>query len=161
MNLNLTITDMVSISKKLGSDIPFFFTGGTCYVTGVGENVEKLNQIFIDKININTINLDIRNKTKKMYGFIEEKNFSNGDKTDELKKIIMSSSKIMPSHLYNVFFDIAKIKFNEVSIQSLKMTELFNNCSLSGAGMTLFSISENNFNYKNYKAVDMGFEVAI
>ena len=46
MNLNLTISDMVSISKMLGSDIPFFFTGGTCYVTGVGEKVEKLNRIF-------------------------------------------------------------------------------------------------------------------
>ena len=161
MNLNLTITDMVSISKKLGSDIPFFFTGGTCYVTGVGENVEKLNRIFIDKINLNTINLDIRNKTKKMYGFIQQKNFSNGDKTDELKKLIMSSSKIFPSHLYNVFFDIAKLKFKEVSIQSLKMTELINNCSLSGAGMTLFSISEYNINFKKYKAVDMGLEVVI
>ena len=97
-----------------------------------------------------------------MYGFIEQKNFSNGDKTDELKKLIMSSSKILPSHLYNVFYDIAKLKFKEeVSVQSLKMTELFNNCSLSGAGMTLFSISENNINFKKYKAVDMGLEVVI
>ena len=77
MNLNLTITDMVSISKKLGSDIPFFFTGGTCYVTGVGENVEKLNKIFIDKINLNSINLNIRNKTRKMYGFMRCVNISN------------------------------------------------------------------------------------
>ena len=41
------------------------------------------------------------------------------------------------------------------------MTELFNNCALSGAGMTLFSISENNINFKKYKAVDMGLEIAI
>ena len=73
----------------------------------------------------------------------------------------MSSSKILPSHFYNVFFDIAKLKFKEVNKKSLEMTELFNNCSLSGAGMTLFSISENNINFKKYKAVDMGLEVVI
>ena len=76
MNLNLDISDMVSLSKKLGSDVPFFFFGGTCHVSGFGENIEKLNNIFIDELNLNTINLKINDKTKKMYGLVEAKNYS-------------------------------------------------------------------------------------
>ena len=93
MDLNLDISDMVFLSKKLGSDIPFFFFGGTCHVSGLGENIEKLNNIFIDKFNLNTINLKINDKTRKMYGLVEEKNFSKGDKTNYLKKIIMNLIK--------------------------------------------------------------------
>ena len=159
LDLNLNISDMVLLSKKLGSDIPFFFFGGTCHVSGLGENIEKLNNIFIDEFNLNTINLKINDKTKKMYGFIDEENFSKGDKTNDLKKIIMNSNKVSPNDIYNVFFDIAKFNFKEVNNQSIEMKNLFNNCSLSGAGMTLFSISDKHFNFKKYKTVNAGLEV--
>ena len=159
MDLNLDISDMVFLSKKLGSDIPFFFFGGTCHVSGLGENIEKLNNIFIDKFNLNTINLKINDKTRKMYGLVEDKNFSKGDKTNYLKKIIMKSNKVLPVDFYNVFFDIAKLNFKEVNKKSFEMESLFNNCSLSGAGMTLFSISNKHSNLKKYKAVNTGLEV--
>ena len=50
MNLNLTITDMVSF-KKLGSDIPFSLLEDLL-CNWFGENVEKLNKILlINKLN--------------------------------------------------------------------------------------------------------------
>jgi len=42
--------DLISIGEKIGSDVPFFFTGGLCRVMGKGETVIKmdfkLNNIF-------------------------------------------------------------------------------------------------------------------
>ena len=71
----------------------------------------------------------------------------------------MSSNKVLPVDFYNVFFDIAKLNFKEVNKKSVEMESLFNNCSLSGAGMTLFSISNKHSNLKKYKAVNTGLEV--
>jgi 4-diphosphocytidyl-2-C-methyl-D-erythritol kinase len=47
---NKKIVDLISIGEKIGSDVPFFFTGGLCRVKGKGETVIKmdfkLNNIF-------------------------------------------------------------------------------------------------------------------
>ena len=42
------------------------------------------------------------------------------------------------------------------------MYDNFNNCSLSGAGMTLFSVSNKNFDsnkYKQFFPIDTGIEI--
>lgn len=43
--LNLHITKLLEIGAKVGSDVPFCLTGGTCRVTGKGENVVKINPV--------------------------------------------------------------------------------------------------------------------
>lgn len=35
-------TELAALGKKLGADVPFFFTGGTAYVGGIGEKVQKI-----------------------------------------------------------------------------------------------------------------------
>ena len=42
-NLNLTHQELVSIGQSFGSDIPFFFTGGTALVTGIGDCVQPIH----------------------------------------------------------------------------------------------------------------------
>jgi len=162
LNLKLSTSDMISLSKNIGSDIPFFFFGGTCLVSGQGENIKKLNNIIIDNLNLFSMPFILKNKTKTMYSFINKNNFSSMEKTDNLKKIILASNKVLPENLYNVFFDIAKDKYQEVNEFSKMMEDDFNNCSLSGAGMTLFAISNNNFNpkiYNQFKSVEKGIEI--
>ena len=162
LNLKLSTSDMITLSKNIGSDIPFFFLGGTCLVSGQGENIKKLNNIIVDKFNLFSMPIILKNKTKTMYSFINKNNFSSMEKTDNLKKIILASNKVLPENLYNVFFDIAKDKYQEVNEFSKMMKDDFNNCSLSGAGMTLFAISNNNFNpkiYNQFKSVEKGIEI--
>ena len=162
LNLKLSTSDMISLSKNIGSDIPFFFFGGTCLVSGQGENIKKLNNIIIDNLNLFSMPFILKNKTKTMYSFINKNNFSSMEKTDKLKKIILASNKVLPENLYNVFFNVAKDKYQEVNEFSKMMENDFNNCSLSGAGMTLFAISNNNFNpkiYNQFKSVEKGIEI--
>lgn len=40
--VNLNNTELAEIGKKLGADVPFFFTGGTAYVGGIGEKITPL-----------------------------------------------------------------------------------------------------------------------
>ena len=42
LNWHKSLKDLVKISQKFGSDIPFFLTGGRALVTGVGEKVAPL-----------------------------------------------------------------------------------------------------------------------
>ena len=162
LNLNLSIEEMISLSQKIGSDIAFFYTGGTCLVSGIGEKIEKLNRILIDNFNLFYVPINLKNKTKHMYNLINENNFTDGKKTQELKKLVLNSQKLSPDNFYNVFFDIAKSNFSKLKIHSDEMHSNFNNCSLSGAGMTLFSVSNKNFDpdkYKQFFPIDTGLEI--
>ena len=40
--LNKLIGKEIPATEGLGADIPFFLTGGTAYVTGIGENIEPI-----------------------------------------------------------------------------------------------------------------------
>ena len=162
LSLNLSIDEMVSLSRKIGSDIAFFYTGGTCLVSGLGDKVEKLNNLIVDNFNLLYVPNSMKNKTKEMYNLVNINNFTDGKKTSDLKKYISNSQKIKPDNFYNVFFDIAKINFSSVKLSSEEMIKIFNNCSMSGAGMTLFSVSNKNFNankYKQYYPIDVGLEI--
>lgn len=39
---DLDIPSLTSIGKAIGADVPFFFTGGTAYVSGIGEEIVPL-----------------------------------------------------------------------------------------------------------------------
>lgn len=39
---NLDISSLTSIGKTIGADVPFFFTGGTAFVSGIGEEIVPL-----------------------------------------------------------------------------------------------------------------------
>ena len=67
LNLNLSINEMISFSQKLGSDIAFFYTGGTCLVSGQGDKIEKLNKLIIDNFNLLYVPVNLKNKTSNMY----------------------------------------------------------------------------------------------
>ncbi|MCX8064621.1 MAG: 4-(cytidine 5'-diphospho)-2-C-methyl-D-erythritol kinase [Candidatus Hydrogenedentes bacterium] len=40
--LGLSKEELIKFATKLGADVPFFFTGGTCAVSGIGDFVRKL-----------------------------------------------------------------------------------------------------------------------
>ncbi len=50
-NLKLSKKELTEIGAKIGADVPFFFYGGTCQVSGIGEKItpikKKLPQFFV------------------------------------------------------------------------------------------------------------------
>jgi 4-diphosphocytidyl-2-C-methyl-D-erythritol kinase len=41
-NLNLSLSQLMSIGLKLGADVPFFLAGHNAWVSGIGENIEPI-----------------------------------------------------------------------------------------------------------------------
>jgi len=54
-SLNWSRKKLAKIGEGLGSDLPFFFQGPTAWVTGRGEEVEKMNSAFANGIFASTV----------------------------------------------------------------------------------------------------------
>ncbi len=62
-NLNYAFEDLRDIGKRLGSDVPFFFCGGTALGTGRGTEISLLDDFSESKLLIVTPNVDVSTKT--------------------------------------------------------------------------------------------------
>ena len=62
--------DMITISSRLGADVPFFLTGGTCICEGVGEIVTELPDL--SGVNIILVKPQVGVGTKECYELSDE-----------------------------------------------------------------------------------------
>ena len=88
-NLNLSQKELTKIGLKIGSDIPFFFYGGTCKVEGIGEKITPVKKP-ISKFFV-IFRPHKRIETKKMYEFFDKTGRSfleiNREICPEIKKL--------------------------------------------------------------------------
>jgi 4-diphosphocytidyl-2-C-methyl-D-erythritol kinase len=113
-NLNLSSKELAKIGFKTGSDLPFFFYGGTCRVEGSGQKISKVKKklpaFFI------LFRPHKRIETKKVYSLYDRKG----------KSFLEINRKICP--------DVKKVE---------KYFSGFNlKASLSGSGPTMFCRAE-------------------
>ncbi len=114
-NLKISKRELVKIGIKIGSDVPFFFYGGTCVVGGIGEKIapikKKLPNFFV------LFRPHKRIETKKMYELCDK----TGGSFLEINRQICPEIKKLEKYL--VGFNL-KVK-------------------LSGSGPTIFSEVKN------------------
>ena len=143
--LELSLSELISIGINIGSDVPFLIAGGCAIVSGKGEIIQDLptpdfgNIIIFSPIDLEFNNVD---KTKKMFKNITDKHYSDGKKTKTLAEYIMQK-KFNYSLLFNVF---NLLTYNSDSEQKLRsyINELgFKNIYLSGSGPSLYVFTEN------------------
>jgi 4-diphosphocytidyl-2-C-methyl-D-erythritol kinase len=142
-NIKTTQQELNSIATKLGADIPFFLTSGTCLCEGIGEIVTSLNNINnLDMILVNPafgvstvevykkINFPLTSPVKinKIKNLICNRSFNN-------KEAFKSCFNRLEEFIFVDFTTIAKIKslLNKLGCVSL----------LSGSGATVFGIFDN------------------
>lgn len=114
--LNLHHEKLMGIGAKIGSDVPFCLTGGTCRVTGRGEHVERINPqtgsafiLAIPKIQVST---------KEVYA-----EFDRAGKSDGGNELEAAAARKAP--------EIKKIK-------DLLIRSTGGNWKMSGSGPSLF-----------------------
>lgn len=139
--LNLNAVELSQIASDLGSDVPFFITGGTCHGKGRGNElssllapIEEYAVIFSPSKSI------IEEKTKRMYGMITGNHFSNGSKTRELIEAI-TTAKPVAQLLFNVFDSVATLAYSSYSgtksaLDSISPAPF----TLAGSGPSLFAL---------------------
>ena len=150
-NLKLEYETILSLSMKLGSDVPFFINGGSQFCFGRGEILEKYNSkfdygvILLKNPNISISTADIYKKYGKEFC---SKNYTESNKTNAIR----NSLRINGFHNQNYSGQMIKVK-NDLQVivekendsvrQALYILSNLKNCfsfSMSGSGPTCFAL---------------------
>lgn len=121
----LKIEDLRELGEKIGSDVPFCLVGGTCWVRGRGEIVERVeNKAEKDKHYILVVP-ELKVSTKWAYEAWDEKRFKGKEEENDLEPVV--------SEKYPVVKEI-KMKLLALGCEKAKM---------SGSGPAVFGVCPN------------------
>jgi len=142
-NLKLSDKELAEIGLKVGSDVPYFIYGGTCVISGRGEQIKKVKSIPPKWVLIILLPFDFKEKTKKLYSYVNPKNYTSGIITKKLEdKIKNQDCDNIKNDLFNAFEEIYSEFFEEYKIWIKKFRELgIENVHLAGSGPSVFYIS--------------------
>ena len=96
--------NLIEIAGEVGSDPPFFVTGGTAAVSGRGEIVEALPDAIAPSILLATPPQNERGeKTASMFGALTAHDFADGDVSFGVREIVRAGRMLVDAELNNVF----------------------------------------------------------
>ncbi|APV43490.1 4-diphosphocytidyl-2-C-methyl-D-erythritol kinase [Dehalogenimonas formicexedens] len=141
-NLGLSDPELMEIGAALGSDVPFFFIGGTAVIEGRGELVTPLKAfpsawvvLLLPPV------LPENGKTVRLYHALKPADFTSGDKTEKFVHALMEGWEIPPSLLSNAFERPSAELWPEIEEYRWRFLEAgAYRVRLSGAGPALFSL---------------------
>jgi len=134
--LNLSTEDLIKIGAELGSDVPFCLAGKSCFVSGKGEVLERIN---LPEMHILLINPGYEIYAKKAYVELNKSEYER--KFSSLKIKNLSSIKEIASNLHNDFIHIQKKEVKDL-IEDVNSHGALN-ASITGKGPSVFGIFEN------------------
>ncbi|MCL4385214.1 MAG: 4-(cytidine 5'-diphospho)-2-C-methyl-D-erythritol kinase [Actinobacteria bacterium] len=145
-NLKLSPDELAEIGAEVGSDVPFFVYGGTCIVSGRGEIVKPIKPLKHKWLLLILLPYNIKDKTKKLYSYVNEKNFTNGSFTKRLAESINDNNEetLINSCLFNSFETV----FAQLYEDYKKWLKDFEDIGVSpihlaGSGPSIYYISNN------------------
>ncbi|PKN79684.1 MAG: 4-(cytidine 5'-diphospho)-2-C-methyl-D-erythritol kinase [Candidatus Cloacimonetes bacterium HGW-Cloacimonetes-1] len=148
-DIGLNLEEMMSIGAKYGSDIPYFFIGGTARGTGYGSTIQPLEDIVLD--NILLVNPNIGISSKEAYTLYDLQK-DNNERTEQM---------VHSSHIYyNGLESVVEQKYEDIRVINENLRFMGADVSMmSGSGSTCFGIFKNSekmgisqefFNTKGY-----------
>ncbi|MDR2066625.1 MAG: 4-(cytidine 5'-diphospho)-2-C-methyl-D-erythritol kinase [Endomicrobium sp.] len=143
-NIKTTQKELETVATKLGADVPFFLTGGTCLCEGIGEIVTPLKSI--TNLDMILVNPGFGISTVGIYKKI---NFplTNSVKIHKIKHLISSSSFNNKEAFKSCFNRLEEFVFGDfktiLEIKTL-LSKLCCTSLMSGSGATVFGILDIN-----------------
>ena len=142
-NLNLSTQNLSDIAIQLGSDVPFFLTGGCSLVTGKGETLSPTASINDIWAIIISPTHKVVAKTARVYSLLNERDFTDGSNSRELATEISNGNGTIftLSKGINIFEKVAEEAFSGLDHQFRTLL----NCGapfvkLSGTGPSIFTL---------------------
>jgi 4-diphosphocytidyl-2-C-methyl-D-erythritol kinase len=133
--------ELHEIASALGSDLPFFLTGGTAMGRSRGENVLPLSKQLSAWVVVAVPNLVPQNKTATMFGLLSERDFTAGSTVLALSKRIEAGEPILGVELPNTFGRHAFRTWPVLDEVADQLRESgARGVSLSGAGPSLYTL---------------------
>ena len=160
-NLGLSDPELMEMGAALGSDVPFFFVGGTALIEGRGEIVTPLKAFPQTWVVLLLPPVVAENgKTARLYNALKSGDFTEGDKTEKFVRALMESWEIPPSLFGNAFERAAAELWPEIEEYRWRFIEAgAYRVRLSGAGPALFSLHRDKDEaeriYRNLKKDDL------
>ena len=143
--LGLSTPELMEMSAALGSDVPFFFSGGTALIEGRGEVVTPLRAFPPGWVVLLLPPVAAGNgKTARLYGSLKKEDFSDGERTEKFAEALLVGGKIPPDLFGNAFERTASALWPEIEEYRWRFLEAgARRVDLSGAGPALFSLHQN------------------
>ena len=142
--LELELESLEEIATEIGSDVPYFLSGGTALVQGRGEHVVPLDHANIQWMVVVSPESDLPNKTALLYDQIGKSDHTRGVLTHKLAGRIRGGGDAPAQFFFNVFEPYAENVFAEYAA----IRETFRNLGamgilMSGAGPSMFALAPN------------------
>ncbi len=146
---NLSMSDLCTMGKKLGADIPFCLTGGTALVEGIGEKITPLRPMPHCHIVLCKPHFGV--STAYVFSKINCTKLKEHPDTKGIISAIESGDLTALSHrLYNVMETVTAAEHSQIGeIKSVLLDSGAVGCAMSGSGPTVFGIFDNLKNANN------------
>ncbi len=142
-DLNVPTEDLNAIAAELGSDVPFFLSGGTAIGTGRGTKIEPIQDIAAEYMLVVTPSVNV--STKEAYAALNARNLT----TEEAKRILFVcrsdaenldlGHSVLKNDIEPVVFaahpEVDKVKRTLIELGAV-------NALMSGSGASVFAVFE-------------------
>lgn len=137
----LSNQELCDIGIKLGADVPFFIYSGIALVTGIGENVVELNELF--KCCFLIVKPDFSMSTPQVYKDYDNVEEITHPDVNEIVYAIYNNSKV---DFYNNISNVLEAAVDRPEIGEIKAEFMENGAKkslMTGSGSAVFGIFEN------------------
>ena len=131
------------VAARLGSDVPFFVSGGTQLARGRGERLEPLPDPVPRWLVILHPPIHVPDKTARLYSMITPGHYTDGVRSERLaRRLSASDGAIGEDDVYNVFEVLAASAFPGIDEYRERLSAATGSpAHLCGAGPSLFALS--------------------
>jgi len=138
--LGLSPAKLLELAAQLGSDVAFFFYGGTALVEGRGELVTPLPPLPHRWVLLVVPDVPrLPEKTGQLYASLRTSHYTDGQITQKLVDELREGKE--PSTLFNTFENVAFTRSPELKIYRDHIRKIgAPNVHLAGSGPTLFTL---------------------
>jgi len=135
---------LAELAAQLGSDTPFFLSGGTAMLQGRGEIVSPLpsmQQMWL--LLLMPTRESFANKTARLYKSLNANHYTDGHMTEELVARLTKGEDIAPASLFNVFEKVAYDSFRGLDEYRRRFLQAgAESVHMAGSGPAMFAITK-------------------
>jgi 4-diphosphocytidyl-2-C-methyl-D-erythritol kinase len=134
--------ELADIAAGLGSDVPFFLTGGTALAESRGERVTSLPDAPPRWLVLVVPRLRLEEKTKRMYEALRPEHYGDGTRSRVLAERVKRGRGVREEHLHNAFDDVAYDVFEGLdAYREALLAAGAGGVHVAGAGPALFALA--------------------
>ncbi len=142
--LGLSLEELLRLAWQLGSDVAFFFYGGTALLEGRGERVTPLSPLpHLWVVLMMPPVPRLQRKTERLYASVKTSQYTDGQITDRLVTQLDGCGEVALSMLFNVFDSVAEESFPGLEGYWQQFVKAgAGEVHLAGSGPALFTLVE-------------------